>query len=229
MSFKKVIKNHQFYWSHLSFVTSATIGLLFFVLSLVVNYFAGTYATARVSNSVKDILLDHLPQLDVKIIFIEGIIFFFFLVAVILFYKPQAIPFALKSLALFVFTRSFFIILTHLAPSSHVEMSSANSIVSKFTFGGDLFFSGHTGLPFLMALIFWDDWRLRTAFILLSVMFAGAVLLGHLHYSIDVFAAFFITYTVFHLAAVFFIKDFKRLNLREPWLVRLVARFSTEA
>ena len=79
--------------------------------------------------------------------------------------------------------------------------------MEKFAFGGDLFFSGHTGLPFLMALIFWDNKYLRWIFILTSVMFATVVLLAHLHYSIDVLSAFFITYTIFHIALFLFKKD----------------------
>ena len=82
------------------------------------------------------------------------------------------------------------------------------NFLNKFTFGGDLFFSGHTGLPFLMALIFWNNKYLRYSFFALSFIFAATVLLGHLHYSIDVLAAFFITYTIFHIAIFIFKKDY---------------------
>jgi len=45
-----------------------------------------------------------------------------------------------------------------------------------------------------------------------SLIFGAAVLFGHLHYSIDVFAAFFITYAIFHIAQKFFPKDYKLLH-----------------
>jgi membrane-associated phospholipid phosphatase len=60
----------------------------------------------------------------------------------------------------------------------------------------------------LMAFIFWDSKPLRYIFIGWSVLFALTVLLGHLHYSIDVASAVFITYTIFHLSQIIFKKDF---------------------
>lgn len=81
--------------------------------------------------------------------------------------------------------------------------------------GNDLFFSGHTALPFLMALIFWQNVKLRWAFILLSLFFGSAALLGHLHYSIDVFAAFFITYGIFHIALKIFPDEYALLRSGE--------------
>jgi membrane-associated phospholipid phosphatase len=74
-------------------------------------------------------------------------------------------------------------------------------------FGGDLFFSGHTGLPFLIALIYWDHKTYRIIFITLAAIFGSVALMGHLHYSIDVFAAFFITYAIYHIAMQIFKKD----------------------
>ena len=71
----------------------------------------------------------------------------------------------------------------------------------------DLFFSGHTGIPFLMALMFWNYKPLRYTFLCFSLFFAVVVLLGHLHYSIDVLAAFFITYAIFDICKFFFKKD----------------------
>ena len=78
--------------------------------------------------------------------------------------------------------------------------------------GGDYFFSGHTGLPFLLTLLFWDNVFLRVLFFVSSIFFGVVVLLGHLHYSIDVLSAFFITYTIYHLSEAFFPKDKKMFN-----------------
>lgn len=82
-------------------------------------------------------------------------------------------------------------------------------------FGGDLFFSGHTGLPFLVALIFWSSPRIRYFFLALSMFFAVTVLLMHLYSSIDVASAYFITYTIFSIAKHIFHSGWQRLLSEE--------------
>jgi hypothetical protein len=81
--------------------------------------------------------------------------------------------------------------------------------VNDLFFGADLFFSAHTGMPFLGALAFWKEKEIRYFSLFGSLFFAVVVLLGHLHYSIDVASAFFITYGIFHIAQYFFPKDWK--------------------
>ena len=146
---------------------------------------------------------------DVDGIFIYGPLFLWLFVSLICLYQPKKIPFVLKSIALFVFIRSIFITLTHIGPFPDETLFSSNPArwFNKFAFGGDLFFSAHTGLPFLMSLVFWDNKTLRYIFIVTAAFFGAIVLLGHFHYSIDVFAAFFITYAIFHMAEFIFEKD----------------------
>jgi membrane-associated phospholipid phosphatase len=79
-----------------------------------------------------------------------------------------------------------------------------------FFTGHDLFFSGHVGLTFLMALLLWDTPKLRYIYLAISAVFAVVVLLGHLHYSIDVLGAYFITYSVYMLSMRIFKKDYER-------------------
>ncbi len=198
-------KNRTF----LSYFFSALFLLL---ASLVVNYFAGTYATKSVSNSVTDIILSNIRVYDVDGIFNYGAIVFWIFMTFIFTYWPQKIPFTLKTIALFVIIRSVFISLTHIAPFLPQIVIEQTGLLGKFTFGGDLFFSGHTGLPFLMALTFWENRELRIIFIGSSLLFGAVVLLAHIHYSIDVLSAFFITYTIFHLAEIYFKKDLLLFN-----------------
>jgi hypothetical protein len=191
------------------FIISFVVSFLLLIISLVINYIAGTYATERASLPVTDIVLSNIRAFDVDLIFTYGPIVLYFFVVIIFLYHPKKIPFTLKSLALFTIIRSVFISLTHLGPFPTETITVAGNFLNKFTFGGDLFFSGHTGIPFLMALIFWQNKNLRYLFLISSVLFGIVVLLGHYHYSIDVLAAFFITYSIFHIAEFFFKEDRK--------------------
>lgn len=197
------------YFSHFTnkkFLIAFATSLLFLAVALVINFYAGTYATKSASNSVTDIILSNTRAYDLDGFFIYGTMFFICFIFFILLLHPHKAPFTIKSIALFVIIRSLFITLTHLGPfPSQIAINS--DFLSKFSFGADLFFSGHTGLPFLLALIFWREPLLRYIFLTFSLMFAIVVLLAHLHYSIDVLSAFFITYSIFHITLYMFKKD----------------------
>ena len=194
------------YFKKRKYLISFIFSFVFLFVALIINFYAGTYATKSASNPVTDIILSNIGVYDVDAYFIYGSFLFASLIAILCFYRPNKIPFILKSIALFTIIRSIFITLTHLGPSP-LQVIIQSDVLSKMSFGGDLFFSGHTGLPFLLALIFWDDKLIRYIFIAFSLMFAVVVLLAHLHYSIDVFAAFFITYSIFHISEYLFKKD----------------------
>lgn len=188
------------------FLISCGIAFVMLAVAFVANFYVGLYAVERASNPVTDIILSNIPVFDVDGIFIYGPIILWLFVALILVRNPKQIPFTIKSMALFIFIRSVFVTLTHIGPFPGHLVFPANSFITFFTSGSDLFFSGHTGLPFLLALIYWRDENLRWIFLGASVLFGIVSLLGHLHYSIDVLSAFFITYTIFHLSERFFPK-----------------------
>lgn len=207
---KSLIVKHRVLWRNKPFAISAMIGLLFFVGSLFVNYGAVVYSTEEVGNATTDILLDNLPVVNSDIIFSEGALLFVIFIAVLLILKPKAIPFTLKSVALFICIRSVFVIMTHLGlPSSGITTDLGSFGYTSSGAGADLFFSGHTGLPFLMALMFWENKYLRQIFLFCSIVAVATVILGHLHYTIDVFSAFFITYGIYHISQKFFRKDYE--------------------
>lgn len=203
-------RRYRHYAAQQEFRISILLSILTFVASIVVVFYAIGYATESASNSVTDIVLSNIPVYAVDGFFVYGTVFFALLGVALLAAHPKRIPFALHTIALFYFVRAAFISLTHLGPFP-------TSVASSFDFGtfvgrmlvggGDLFFSGHTGLPFLMALMFWREKNIRYLFLSGSIYFGAIVLLGHLHYSIDVASAFFITYGVFHIAEWLFPKD----------------------
>lgn len=189
-----------------------------FMVAVVVNYYAALYAAERVSNSVTDLILSNIPVFDVDAIFIFGPLIFWAIIIIMFVRDPKKGPFIVKSTAIFIIIRSIFITLTHLGPYPDRVPLGINAMfldtwnwgnLLTFGSGGDLFFSGHTGLPFLMALVFWNDIKMRMFCLLAAVFFGVVVLLGHLHYSIDVLSAFFITYTIFQICKWLFPIDRK--------------------
>ena len=203
---KEKISEFKTLFSNKKFVWSVVLTLVFMATSLIINFYAGMYATESASSSVTDIILSNTRAYDLDGLFVYGTFLLVFFIVFISLYKPRRIPFVGKSAALFWTIRSAFVTMTHLGPfPSQIVIHS--DILSKFSFGGDLFFSGHTGMPFLMALIFWKNKIIRNIFLCFSIGFAVTVLLAHLHYTIDVMSAFFITYSIFHICEYFFKKD----------------------
>lgn len=209
---KALIAKHRLVWSENKFIVSVIFGFVLLAASLFINYFAGQFADRNVSNTITDLILNNLPVENVAFLFIDGFGLFLLFVLALLALEPKHLPFLLKALALLVTVRSFFITLTHLAPPIPISASEWGAVGSLFTFNGDLFFSAHTAIPFLFALLFWQHKILRWVFVGFSIFFATVVLLGHLHYSIDVFAAYFITFTVYSIAKKFFPADFRRFD-----------------
>ena len=180
------------------FLFSLITAFLFLAASITTTYFSIQYVNEKASNSVTDIVLSNIPVFDVDGIFVYGPVVFWLIIATYaIFFEFKKIPFMLKSISLFVVIRAIFITLTHIGPFPDQNITYiSNSFLSVFTSGNDLFFSSHTGLPFLMTLVFWENRFIRLFCLMSSFFFGAIVLMAHLHYSIDVAAAFFITYTI---------------------------------
>lgn len=204
---RTLVTRYKESWFDRHFRFSVPMGIALFTLSIVANFYAGVYATEKASNAVTDIILSNTPVYRVEDFFVWGVVALVTVIVALLAWHPKRIPFALHALSLFYFIRSAFVSMTHLNSfPGHVTLD-VTGVVAKMFGGADLFFSGHTGAPFLMALMFWPYPRLRYLFLAWSVFFGTVVLLGHLHYTIDVFSAFFITYGIYHIALWLFPKE----------------------
>jgi hypothetical protein len=196
------------------FLRSVIFAAAVFMGGFVASFYAVLYVNESISNPVTDIILSNIRAYDVDGLYIFGPLVYFAIVAAYILYFPKKIPFTLESIGLFMLIRSVFISLTHIAPFPvHTQISlTGTGIFTTLMTGNDLFFSSHTGVPFLLALVFWDVKWIRYFSIVASILFGAVVLMAHLHYSIDVVAAFFITYTIYAIACKLFSKDHKIFN-----------------
>ena len=189
-----------------AYLRSLSEGAAFLAASTIAIFAAVTYATVHASNHVTDFVLSRVGPFNVQFLFIYGTFTAFAITVGLLGWRPNRLPFALKAMALFLLVRAVFVALTHMAPSP-IDPQKPAPIFNSIFYGGDLFFSGHTGLPFLAALAFWHIPQWRMFYLALTGFFGAVVLLGHYHYSIDVLAALFITHGVFQISCWLFGRD----------------------
>lgn len=196
-----------------AFRISLFAGLGLLAAASYINYRAALYTDQIPVISVNDLILDVIPTVDLSIMFTFGIYATALFVACYpIFLKPELVPFTAKTAATFIITRAFFISLTHLgAPEGYFQLPGFEDQppLIRLFYTNDLFFSGHTGFPFLAALLFWENKAVRWFMLAMSLAQSVTVLFMHVHYSIDVFAAYFITYTIYVLSD----KIFNKLNL----------------
>lgn len=200
--------------SKMRYYASLLEAIILFIFSVYVTHYASLYAENRASGAVDDIILSNTKVYNFEFFFVYFAIFLALFVVVLCLRFRKAAPFLIKSVSLFIIIRSIFVTLTHIGPYP-LKLQLESGLLNFITSGNDLFFSGHTGLPFLIALIFWDHMYIRILFLFSSVILGVTALLSHLHYSIDVFAAYFITYTIYHLSRKFFRKDFTFFSLED--------------
>ena len=189
------------------------------IVSLFARFFISGYVNNLPSTPVADLILSNIRVYDVGGIFVYGTVLLVFVGIFVGLRQINCVPFIMKSIALFTLIRSVFVILTHISAfPTHIVIESSffsSAIFDGIFTGNDLFFSGHTGLPFLLALMFWENKTQRTIFFGFSILFAIVVLLGHIHYSIDVLSAFFITYGIFQICKFLFKKEWELFLKKE--------------
>lgn len=157
------------------------------------NNICSKYADNVQGTKVGDFLLDQLPVFDVNLIFFWFALFwclFMFFYHVI---YPKQMAFLVWTYALFILIRAIFITLTHIGPPNNMEQIPEE--LKYYAFSADMFFSGHVGGPFLLALLV-NNFRYRLIALFYTAIMIVIVLLGHMHYSIDVFAALFIAHSI---------------------------------
>ncbi len=203
-------------WYNQDFRYSLPVALVLFAIALWINSAAIKFATENASNPVTDIILSNTRAYEVDGLFVWGTLVVVLFSMLVVFIHPKRIPFALHSLTLFIVIRAAFTSLTQTGPFEETYVSDFGTVINSAFFGADHFFSGHTGMPFLGALAFWHIPWIRNSFLAASTFFAVVVLLGHLHYTIDVAAAFFITYAIYHISIQLFRREHRLFKADTP-------------
>lgn len=162
-----------------------------------------------------DLILDAIPALNLMPLYVYGPFVILLVLMIYLFvWKPYLFPYVLFTFGLIGLARAFSIQLTHLGPPHDIIISTDPELMENgfqyLFFKSDLFFSGHVANAFMAFLIVGRWSYLKWAFLFATFVMAFTVLAMHIHYSIDVFAAFFITYGVYRMAR----RMFREVNRR---------------
>ena len=181
------------------------ISIILLVIAITAYGIAGDYLSDHTNYVIAhDLILDNFGPYNLAIIFIWLfliIIFTGFLYPLI--FKPHDLPRVLNMFSFLLLVRSGFILFTHLQVPLDAVIIKFPGIFQGLNFSNDLFFSGHVAIPFLGFLIFKENRALRYFMLASSIILGITVLLMHVHYSIDVLSAFFITYGVYKIGEKF--------------------------
>lgn len=157
----------------------------------------------------KDPLLSLFTPIDVTW-FTFGLIYLSLIAALVsISYYPEDFLIAMQSYSLVFFFRFCTIFFLPLdAPSTTISLTDP---FVEFFGGGetlhrDLFFSGHVATMFLFYLTSRNK-NLKKIFLINTFLVAAAVLVQHVHYTVDVIAAPFFAYTSYKIAS--FISSYK--------------------
>ena len=171
------------------------ISIIIIFLATSLNYLSGGYTTDEVDvTAVGDLILDRFGPYDLGFLFVWGyMVFLWFMLIYAILFDVEKVHVVIIQFSLLVVIRAFFIILTHLQTPLDAIHATFPSFFSQIHFRNDMFFSGHVAFVFLGFLIYVKK-KIKWFFLFGSFLMSFTVLAMHLHYSIDVFAAFFMTY-----------------------------------
>lgn len=194
MSWKDFFSSHR---NRIEFILS--ILLLAVVLFTLTNFL--NYVESRNGFSFDDPILSLFEPTDLTWL-IFTLIYGSLTVAIVnLISKPEKLLFTIQLYTLMVVVRIISMWLLPLNPPE--KMILLNDPFVEFfgtgkTLTKDLFFSGHTATLFILFLTA-DDRLLKGIFLLSTILVAISVLMQHVHYSIDVFAAIIFTYACYQI------------------------------
>jgi membrane-associated phospholipid phosphatase len=188
-------------WQEPRFRNKTIIALLLvtIILILLPTFFA--FIEKREGMVLQDFVLDAIPAIDVSIPTFVVIWSMVLLVFYRIYQNPRLFLVIAYGFILMCILRVLTISLHPLNPP--VGIIALKDPIANIAYGGngifitkDLFYSGHTGNMFLFFLCLQRKWDKIIA-LAASFIVGILVLVQHIHYSIDVFAAFIFTYFIY--------------------------------
>jgi membrane-associated phospholipid phosphatase len=176
---------------------AVTLLLLVAVLTSLTNFL--NYVEAREGVVLPDPILSLFKPIDLSWLTF-ALIYISLVVAIVTLSKnPRRLLFAIQLYTLMVAVRIAAMYLLPLEPPTttiilndpFVEYFGTGQTLTK-----DLFFSGHTATLFILFLVS-EKKIIKTVFLISTIAVAISVILQHVHYTIDVFAAVFFTYACY--------------------------------
>ena len=195
MNWKEFYKNRK---------TEIILTVVFLIIILIIFSNFLQFIEGREGVSLPDPILNLFNPIDLTWLTF-GIIYASLIIAIINFVKePDKLLLAIQCYSLMVVFRLIAMYLTPfsapekllLLDDPFVQFFGSGQILTK-----DLFFSGHTATLFLLFLIA-DKKSLKIIFLSCTLVVAAAVILQHVHYTVDVFAAPFIVYTSYRIVII---------------------------
>lgn len=200
-------ENTESIWLPLFRSSKFRIQFFITILLLIVSLFSYRrfldFAEARPGVVIHDPILSFFNPIDLTWL-IFGVIYICLVIGIFaLAKKPEKLLLAFQAYTAVVFVR---IIAMYLVPfeapeklivlkDPFVEMFGSGESLTK-----DLFFSGHTATLFLLFLVV-EPKKLKYVFLLSAIIVGVSIVLQHVHYVIDVFAAPFFTYVCYKVVA----------------------------
>jgi len=180
-----------------------TLFLLAVILMSLANFL--NFAEARQGAVLPDPILNLFNPIDLTWL-IFALIYVSLIVAIATLIKnPMRLMFAIQIYSLMVVIRIAAMYLLPLDPPAKIIILN-DPFVEFFgsgqTLTKDLFFSGHTATLFILFLVS-EKKIIKSVFLISTITVAISVLLQHVHYTIDVFAAPFFAYVSYVIIKLF--------------------------
>lgn len=198
----KIKKEWQILAKNKLFRNQFLTALVFLTILLIILPKFLAYVETRHGTIINDPILNLFTPIDLTwliFIILYGTLGFalFYLIT-----KPMLLLIAITTYAIMIFFRIIAMYLLPLDPPV-LMIALYDPFVGLFekgtTLTRDLFFSGHTAIMFILYLVSKNK-KIKSFFLVATIAIAGLVLLQHVHYTVDVFVAFFAAFAAYSIA-----------------------------